>query len=193
MRAGENETTRIWTADLCFHLPIGQPILGTYCGWIKSCATLKPWETIVVDVSRGIIIQGFLRWFRNSSIHSLVRLHRCPFWWFCRKIDGPGLPGDFINYQGTPSISSKRTAMKHRMTRICWSRRSSWSRSGRPRSPRSRPPRRASGRPQRNDGLWTASWVFSFQTPSGPARKTPGIEALWCRASELRRFFEGCG
>ena len=37
--------------------------------------------------------------------------HKCLFVCVGRKIDGPGLPGGFIIYQGNPSISPKRTAM----------------------------------------------------------------------------------
>ena len=36
---------------------------------LKSCTTLNPWETIVSWFYKGIIIPGFLRWCRISSIH----------------------------------------------------------------------------------------------------------------------------
>ena len=37
-------------------------------------------------------------------------LHRCPFWSIWSKIEGSGLPGDSINYQGH-LLSQKRTPM----------------------------------------------------------------------------------
>ena len=50
------------------------------------------------------------KWFTWSLKHHIGVLFCC----FGRKIDGPGLPGGLIIYQGNPSISPKRTPMvKH--------------------------------------------------------------------------------
>ena len=44
----------------------------TYCGWTKSCNKLNHTKPLFVGIYRGIIIPGFLRWCRISSIHSTV-------------------------------------------------------------------------------------------------------------------------
>ena len=43
----------------------------TYCGWTKYCTALKPRETMICWYLQGIIMPGFLRWCRISSIHSM--------------------------------------------------------------------------------------------------------------------------
>ena len=44
--------------------------MHSYCGWTKFCTAWSAWETTIVGIYRGIIIPEFLRWCRNSSVHS---------------------------------------------------------------------------------------------------------------------------
>ena len=52
-----------WLACVC-------KIVADYCGWTKSCTTLKPWETILYwYLQADRIIPGFLRWCEMHFVH----------------------------------------------------------------------------------------------------------------------------
>ena len=56
------------------------PKAHPYCGWTKSCTTLKPWETIVCWYLQGNrIILGFFGWC-VAWISSISSLATCPSW-----------------------------------------------------------------------------------------------------------------
>ena len=59
----------------------------SYCAWAKSCTTLRP---LFIGTYKNIIIPGFLRWCRKSSIHIVFFVFLRPF--VCSLQEATSLP-----------------------------------------------------------------------------------------------------
>ena len=87
---------------------------------MKVCASIHAVYRSVLDITAGEGLNMFFSLDDIPTVEWIDKTIGVLFGCFGGQIDGPGLPGGFIIYQGNPSISPNRTPMDKISHQLAW-------------------------------------------------------------------------